>query len=1806
MSRRFKGSTWMRSLGLAAALLCAWGTYASAAVDPAYADKYAQVQNQMEQRVTDEERQAAADTLKKWREDVAAAKLLYKKQPATSTSGPLKGIANIDYDTIPTGPGEILRNGQPKPPDYFSTANWAFSPPLPKFVDTLAGVGPTGANNLLNYISVAVPDQTSYPGSDYYEIDLVQYSQKMHTNLPPTRLRGYVQANLDSNGEFCGGKTGNPCPTRTGSVGYFDKPRYLGATIVAQRNVPVRIKFTNKLPNTENGGNLFIPVDTSVMGAGEGPLTPAGAICDPEFAACALYSQNRATIHLHGGRTPWISDGTPHQWITPADETTPYPKGVSVANVPDMEDPGPGAMTFYYSNQQTARLMFYHDHAFGITRLNVYAGEAAGYLVQDQYEQELVDNGVIPGDIIPLVIQDKTFVDASEIRKYDPLWNWGSGPQTGTGADGKTIYAPQEGDLWLPHVYMPAQFPENPDLSGLSPFGRWMYGPWFYPPTVIKHGPTANPYFDPDCSSTNPYILADCQTPGQNSLMPATPHPAMGMEAFADTAVVNGTVFPALEVEPRAYRFRILNAANDRGFNLSFYKADTSFSSPAAVALSPYTEVKMVDAAPTPGWPELWPTDGRPEGVPDPGTFNPSTGRWSNWGPSFIQIGTDAGFLPKPAIRDPQPVTWMTDPTAFWVGIVKDTALGIMPAERADVIVDFCDYAGQTLILYNDAPAAWPAGVGIYDYYTGAPDNRDAGGYGADVDPATGASMPGIGIMPGYGPNTRTVMQVKVKAGACDPYDIDALNDEFLTRNNPSGMTVFERAMEPIIVGQDYYNEVYPDSSFPSAAPWRGVRNALTERTLKFVTVDGDHLEIKLQPKGIHDEMGASFDPEYGRMSGNLSIELDPPTTNNANLNLYGFSDIPTETVANSEGAKIQVDSLGQLADGTQIWNVSHNGVDTHPIHFHIFDVQLISRIGWDGQIALPEPNEYGWKDTVRISPLMDTIVAVRPVAPLLPFGITNSIRPLNPSLPIGSGMGFNSVDPATGQIRATGLVTNVMYNFGWEYVWHCHILSHEEMDMMRPIILQYDALSADNFTLGPVVENGANVDLTWSDPSPVDYEMLPDYTNGDPGDFGNPSNEVGFNIWSSEAGSGPYTKVGTALANQTAASVPGSSADTFVIEAFNAGGSTYSDPLSAVTLTVDGGLLAAPATLTLSTVIDAPFAQQVTRVEYYNGVNQLTDPLNPITAPPYTFNWSGVQQGNYTITAKAIDSVTGLVAFSDFTSISVTSGLTIDFTANSGLDIGVCATPNLVASVSGGAGPYTYSWLVNGITYPGATPGVPALAVGTYPVTLTVTDTSNGDVASYTKDLVIINHPPTADAGGPYTLNFGETVALTGTGILLDTCKTPLTYAWDIDSNGTYDYFTQNRTIKHSVVSPWLGAGEHTITFKVTDSSGAFTTATATLAVDIPQVGPPVWLVVPAASNNGSISIGWGLSNTPGVTYVLFEGKEGGFYTQVYSGTATSVTLSNRTDGSYTYQVMATLNGWADSNLVNGNQACVVSTLVQKPLWLSVPATSSNGTISVGWGVSNTLGASFVLYESKDGGAFNQVYTGTANSTILTERTNGSYTYQIKAILTGWADSALVDGNQPCVVTRVVQPAKWLTVPATSSNGSIAIGWGVSITPGVSYVLYEAKDGGAFNQVYSGTASSTTLTGRTNGSYTYQIKATLTGWTDSGLINGNRLCAVTLVVLPAKWLSVPATTSGNISLGWGASNTPGVTYVVTESKDGGPYLPVYTGTATSTLLPCHPNGTYTYQIKATLTGWADSGIVNGNKSCISTGLACP
>ena len=80
-------------------------------------------------------------------------------------------------------------------------------------------------------------------------------------------------------------------------------------------------------------------------------------------------------------------------------------------------------------------------------------------------------------------------------------------------------------------------------------------------------------------------------------------------------------------------------------------------------------------------------------------------------------------------------------------------------------------------------------------------------------------------------------------------------------------------------------------------------------------------------------------------------------------------------------------------------WKITHNGVDTHAIHFHLVNVQVINRVGWDGAIRPPDPNELGWKETVRMNPLEDVIVALKGDFPAsIPFAVPNSVRLLDPT----------------------------------------------------------------------------------------------------------------------------------------------------------------------------------------------------------------------------------------------------------------------------------------------------------------------------------------------------------------------------------------------------------------------------------------------------------------------------------------------------------------------------------------------------------------------------------------------------------------------------------------------------------------------------------------------------------------------------------------------------------------------------------------------------------------------------------------
>ncbi len=281
---------------------------------------------------------------------------------------------------------------------------------LKKFIQPLRGIGPGG-------IPVAVPDGTrSWDEGEivaqHYTIDINQFQDTLHPNLGPTTLWGYNPRNAL-------GISGVP------------EQKHLGGIFVVQRGKPIQITVTNKLPDTH-----ILPVDVSA-----------------NFPDAAK-RQNFASTHLHGGFVPWISDGGPMAWFDPSGNYgTSVPS--AAGNIYKLLNPNlqPGQAEYYYPNDQSARMMWYHDHAHDITRLNAYAGIASAYIIRDQFESGLrllglpdfIENG---GNEIPIIIQDKIFVGA-DIATADPTWTGLSTP----------------GSLWYPHTYEPARWTLDPRSS---------------------------------------------------------------------------------------------------------------------------------------------------------------------------------------------------------------------------------------------------------------------------------------------------------------------------------------------------------------------------------------------------------------------------------------------------------------------------------------------------------------------------------------------------------------------------------------------------------------------------------------------------------------------------------------------------------------------------------------------------------------------------------------------------------------------------------------------------------------------------------------------------------------------------------------------------------------------------------------------------------------------------------------------------------------------------------------------------------------------------------------------------------------------------------------------------------------------------------------------------------------------------------------------------------------------------------------------------------------------------------------------
>jgi bilirubin oxidase len=237
-----------------------------------------------------------------------------------------------------------------------------------------------------------------------YAIAVRQFEQQvLPEGLPMTTVWGY-------------GRVGDPLPG-SGAASTFNYPAF---TVEARTNERVRVSWVNQLvddPASATPHYLphLLPVDQTLHWANPGPKD----VMDPS----PYMGPVPIVTHVHGAHVASHSDGGPEAWYMPIASDMPAGyvlQGPTYASV--SEAPSDTAV-FEYANDQRATTLWFHDHALGITRLNVYAGMAGFWLLRDDVEDALNLPGPAPrlNDApgtkyyeIPIAIQDRSFnVDGS-------------------------------------------------------------------------------------------------------------------------------------------------------------------------------------------------------------------------------------------------------------------------------------------------------------------------------------------------------------------------------------------------------------------------------------------------------------------------------------------------------------------------------------------------------------------------------------------------------------------------------------------------------------------------------------------------------------------------------------------------------------------------------------------------------------------------------------------------------------------------------------------------------------------------------------------------------------------------------------------------------------------------------------------------------------------------------------------------------------------------------------------------------------------------------------------------------------------------------------------------------------------------------------------------------------------------------------------------------------------------------------------------------------------------------------------------
>ena len=227
-----------------------------------------------------------------------------------------------------------------------------------------------------------------------------------------------------------------------------------------------------------------------------------------------------------------------------------------------------------------------------------------------------------------------------------------------------------------------------------------------------------------------------------------------------------------------------------------------------------------------------------------------------------------------------------------------------------------------------------------------------------------------------------------------------------------------------------------------------------------------------------------------------------------------------------------------------------------------------------------------------------------------------------------------------------------------------------------------------------------------------------------------------------------------------------------------------------------------------------------------------------------------------------------------------------------------------------------------------------------------------------------------------------------------------------------------------HNISGQASGNYEYWLTRRYAVCSGGgrggcnyYTESSETIVVTV-DLSPPIpsGLTGPATDPDGSYTISWN-SSTGATSYKLEQRLNGGAWTNIYSGSATSKAISGNGNGTWTYRVQA-CNGPTDCSAWSSTHTTTVEAPPAAPTGVTGPATDPDGNYTISWNVSSGA-TSYTLEEQTNGGSWSSIYSGATNSAAIAGRADASYTYRIKACnslsyCSGWSSTHTVVVSTP------------------------------------------------------------------------------------------------------------------------------------------------------------------------------------------------